>query len=265
MSRSTSAGLPATTRACPERATGGSSSVALALALLASGALGWAPLARADEAAEAKRIFTQRCTACHTFGKGNKVGPDLKGVTERRRRPWLLKFIRSSQATIKAGDATAIELYQKFKQQRMPDWTDLSQQRIGELLDWLAANGPEQKEPDERPAEIATAEEVARGRALFRGSEPLASGGLPCGACHSVRDGRAPSLAGASLAADLTNAFARYEDRALTLFLKRPCSLREPELSARTYLTPQQSYALKAYLREAALVEHARAKPGAKP
>ena len=31
--------------------------------------------------------FTTRCTACHTFGKGVKVGPDLKGVTERRQRP----------------------------------------------------------------------------------------------------------------------------------------------------------------------------------
>jgi cytochrome c2 len=27
---------------------------------------------------DAKKIFNQRCTACHTYGKGVKVGPDLK-------------------------------------------------------------------------------------------------------------------------------------------------------------------------------------------
>jgi protein SCO1/2 len=51
----------------------------------------------AAHATDAKKIFNQRCTACHTFGKGVKVGPDLKGVTARRQRPWLLKFVRSSQ------------------------------------------------------------------------------------------------------------------------------------------------------------------------
>jgi protein SCO1/2 len=44
-------------------------------------------------AGEAKSIFKKRCTACHTFGKGIKVGPDLKGVTERRGRTWLLGFV----------------------------------------------------------------------------------------------------------------------------------------------------------------------------
>jgi cytochrome c2 len=45
---------------------------------------------------EAAATFNGRCTACHTYGKGIKVGPDLKGVTERRKRDWLLKFIHAS-------------------------------------------------------------------------------------------------------------------------------------------------------------------------
>src|SRR5512143_327179 len=90
------------------------------------------------DAAEAKKTFTQRCMACHTFGKGVKVGPDLKGVTERRQRAWLLTFIRSSQTVIKSGDPTATGLFEQFKQQQMPDWTDLSEAQIGSILDWLA-------------------------------------------------------------------------------------------------------------------------------
>jgi len=104
--------------------------------------------ARAARATDAKKIFNQRCTACHTFGKGVKVGPDLKGVTVRRQRPWLLKFVRSSQTVIAAGDPIATELFRTFKKQRMPDWTDLSPQDVNAILDWLAVDGPEQKPAD---------------------------------------------------------------------------------------------------------------------
>src|SRR5689334_22472700 len=79
----------------------------------------------ASDSTEAKKIFNQRCTSCHTFGKGVKVGPDLKGVNERRTRPWLLKFIRSSQGFIKEGDPIATGLFDQFRRQRMPDWLDL--------------------------------------------------------------------------------------------------------------------------------------------
>ena len=130
--------------------------------------------ARAAHAIDAKKIFNQRCTACHTFGKGVKVGPDLKGVTVRRQRPWLLKFVRSSQQVIAGGDPVANELFRTFKRQRMPDWTDLSPQDVNAILDWLAADGPEQKPADERDAELATAADITRARALFDGRTPLA-------------------------------------------------------------------------------------------
>src|SRR5215831_2407104 len=127
------------------------------------------PSANASDAKEAKKIFTQRCSACHTFGKGVKVGPDLKGVTERRERPWLLKFIRSSQRVIASGDPVATQLFQEFRRQQMPDWSDLSEEQVSGILDWFAGNGPEQREADERNADGATPAEVAAGRHLFHG------------------------------------------------------------------------------------------------
>src|SRR5262245_20336944 len=147
----------------------------------------FARTAHAD-AAEAKKIFTTRCMACHTFGKGVKVGPDLKGVTERRQRAWLLKFIRSSQSVIDGGDPIAVGLFTEFKQQRMPDWTDLSEAQIGSILDWLGVNGPDQQEPDARSAELATAAELETGRQLFHGERRMARGSTACGSCHSIRD-----------------------------------------------------------------------------
>jgi mono/diheme cytochrome c family protein len=212
-----------------------------------------APSADAGDAKEAKKIFTQRCSACHTFGKGVKVGPDLKGVTERRERPWLLKFVRSSQRVIASGDPVATALFQEFRRQQMPDWSDLSEEQVSSILDWFATNGPEQKEADERNADSATPAEVAAGRRLFHGSEGAhqSNGGMACGACHAVVDDG--SSVGGSFGPELTATYTSYQDRALTLFLKRPCILRLPESTATTFLTPEESFAIKAYLRQVAI------------
>jgi mono/diheme cytochrome c family protein len=152
---------------------------ALRVALVAAVFVGAGLSARSAhaDAAEAKKIFTTRCMACHTFGKGVKVGPDLKGVTERRQRAWLLKFVRASQSVIDSGDEIATGLFAQFKQQRMPDWTDLSEAQIGSILDWLGINGPDQQEPDARLADSATPAELEAGRQLFHGERTLVNGG----------------------------------------------------------------------------------------
>src|SRR5262245_39791323 len=111
----------------------------------------------------AKTVFRKRCSACHTFGRGVKVGPDLKGIAERRKRDWLLIFIQSSSTVIQSGDPVAAKLFADFKRERMPDWSDLSREQIGAIVDYLAANGPEQKEPDERHASTASAAEIEAG------------------------------------------------------------------------------------------------------
>ncbi|HMF43177.1 MAG TPA: cytochrome c [Polyangia bacterium] len=222
--------------------------VTFAFAALAFCAL-WS--GRASATVDAKKVFNQRCTACHTFGKGVKVGPDLKGVTARRQRPWLQQFIRGSSKVIASGDPVATELFRTYKKQRMPDWSDLSPQDVATILDWLAADGPDQKPADERDAELASAADVARARGLFDGSLTLASGGMACGACHAIRDqGR---RTGGTLGPELTDAYLKFRDRALTLYLRHPCTPRQPEVDSGRYLEPSEAFAIKAYLREAAL------------
>src|SRR5262245_48820540 len=63
-------------------------------------------------------LFARQCSSCHTIGKGDLVGPDLKGVTTRRDREWLLRFIRSSREVIESGDTTASTLFERYKRQR---------------------------------------------------------------------------------------------------------------------------------------------------
>jgi cytochrome c2 len=230
--------------------TGPARRARFAAALAVAVAIAAATVPRAARAIEPKKVFNARCTACHTYGKGVKVGPDLKGVTTRRSRAWLIPFVRSSQTVIRNGDATATALFKQFKGERMPDWPDLSPADVNAILDWFAIDGPEQREADERDAALATEADITRARALFDGATPLANGGLACASCHRLAGG---SARGGTMGPDLSNAYARYRDRALTLHLKRPCTPRRPESAAGKYLTPDEAFALKAYLRRSSL------------
>jgi mono/diheme cytochrome c family protein len=198
---------------------------------------------------EAAAIFSRRCTACHTYGKGIKVGPDLKGVTERRKHDWLLKFIHASSTVIKSGDPIATSLFAQFKQQRMPDWTDLSEKQINDILEYLAIGGPDIKPDDERNAELATPSDIERGQRLFAGLEPLKYGAQACISCHSVQG----LNWGGSLGPNLTQTYVRYQDRALTEFLRQPCFQWRTAGSSEHYLAAKESFALKSFLRQAAL------------
>jgi len=195
--------------------------------------------------AAADTLFKTKCTGCHTFGKGIRVGPDLKHVTDRHTRAWLIAWIKSSTKLIQAGDPIALALFSAFKQQRMPDH-DLSDAQITGLLDFLAADGPDADEQHRlRAASSASAADVEWGRRLFYGESRLKSGDLACVSCHTVS--RETSFGG-GLANDLTGAYSRYHDKALDQVLKQSCLPRVPALQL-ARAEDHESLALRAYLR----------------
>jgi len=198
---------------------------------------------------EAAATFNKRCTACHTYGKGVKVGPDLKDVNKRRQPEWLLKFIHGSSNVIKSGDPIATALFAQYKQQRMPDWTDLSDQQVKDILSYIAIGGPDIKPADERHAETATTADIERGRQLFNGQARLKYGVQACASCHTVQG----EGMGGSLGPNLSNTYFKYQDRALAEFLRHPCFQFGSSAFETHYLTPKESFALKAFLRQAAL------------
>lgn len=191
-------------------------------------------------------VFSTRCSSCHTFGKGDKVGPDLKGVTARRERSWLMGWIRSSGGMIKSADPTARGLFKKYGGQRMPDF-DLPVEQVAALLDYLASGGPDaDAQAQVRDAANATPEELRLGEQLFVGAVALASGGTACVSCHTVASRGA---LGGTLGPDLTSAYAKYRDRGLYQYLLRACLPRSPLVNGRSALTEAESLALRAFLR----------------
>jgi cytochrome c551/c552 len=201
--------------------------------------------ARGAETEASAALFKTKCTGCHTFGQGIRVGPDLKHVTDRHTRSWLIAWIKSSTKLIESGDPIAVALFRAFKEQRMPDH-ELSDVQIGALLDFLATNGPDADDLHRiRAASSASAADVDWGRRLFYGESRLKSGDLACVSCHSVSH---ETTFGGQLAGDLTSAYSRYRDKALDQVLKQACLPRVPALQL-TRAEERESLALRAFLR----------------
>jgi nitrite reductase (NO-forming) len=81
-----------------------------------------------------KLFLAKGCTPCHTLGKGRKVGPDLAGVSQRRSREWLRRWLENPQAMI-ASDPAAREMAREYPVS-MPD-PRLTEPEIRHLLDYL--------------------------------------------------------------------------------------------------------------------------------
>ncbi|HSD61378.1 MAG TPA: SCO family protein, partial [Burkholderiales bacterium] len=66
-------------------------------------------------------LFRRRCQVCHTVGSGDTVGPDLLGVTGRRDRAWLARWLKTPDQMLAEKDPIAITLYARYKELPMPN------------------------------------------------------------------------------------------------------------------------------------------------
>ena len=74
-----------------------------------------ATAAPTDPAAmKAKLAFESKCLACHSIAGGDKLGPDLYGVTRRHDAAWLTRWLKSPEQML-ASDATAKAMLDKWK------------------------------------------------------------------------------------------------------------------------------------------------------
>ncbi|MCU1254245.1 MAG: hypothetical protein JWM83_544 [Candidatus Angelobacter sp.] len=81
-------------------------------------------------------VFTTHCAACHTIGHGDKIGPDLLGVTNVRDHSWLERFILTPDKVIAEKDPIATALYKKYNGVNMPNLR-LTDAELHNLIDFL--------------------------------------------------------------------------------------------------------------------------------
>lgn len=100
-------------------------------------------------------LYRNGCSVCHTIGEGDRIGPDLLGVHERRDRAWLERFIRTPDQVLAAGDPVAMQLLTKHKGVRMPN-LDLTQAEVADILQYIEARSAQVRQPF--PATLSSAQ-----------------------------------------------------------------------------------------------------------
>ena len=83
-------------------------------------------------------LFSTRCAPCHTIGHGDKVGPDLLGVTRTRDLAWLRRYIAVPDKMLAEKDPIAVALFKKYNEIPMPN-VGLHNVDAATLIDYIEA------------------------------------------------------------------------------------------------------------------------------
>ncbi len=94
-------------------------------------------------------LFQAKCAKCHTVGRGDRVGPDLKGLSARRDKAWIIGFITKTQSYLD-NDPEAKKLLAAFNGVRM-EATNLSETQAQGVLDYIDAASKGPVGPEEEP------------------------------------------------------------------------------------------------------------------
>ncbi len=126
-----------------------------------------------QDAANGKKLFKSNCAACHKLDK-KFVGPALKGISEKREKEWLHKWIKDSGALIKSGDALAKEVFEEGNKMPMMAFPQLSDKDIDDILAYTDGKATA------KPANAGTQKAnplAIKGKKLFKAN---------CAACHKL-------------------------------------------------------------------------------
>ncbi|MEC8853692.1 MAG: cytochrome c3 family protein, partial [Bacteroidota bacterium] len=91
------------------------------------------------------QIFKANCVSCHTIGGGRLIGPDLEGITKKRKADWLKQWINSSSDFIASGDADAIAIFEEYNKVAMTSFY-FEDEDMDALLAYLENPPIEEKE-----------------------------------------------------------------------------------------------------------------------
>jgi len=105
-------------------------------------------------------LFRQRCSSCHIIGErellpesqsARLLGPDLAGVTERRDRNWLARWLAKPDKLLAEKDPIALELFERHGRVAMPNLS-LDEVDVAALLEFIASESRRAAAVGPRPA-----------------------------------------------------------------------------------------------------------------
>jgi protein SCO1 len=96
--------------------------------------------ARPIDISKGEFLFQSRCSACHTIGQGDRIGPDLHGVTSRRDVRWLVDYVVAPDRLLAEKDPLAVQLFEKYKGARMPN-LGLGPADVRDVVSYLERSG----------------------------------------------------------------------------------------------------------------------------
>ncbi|MEX2499817.1 MAG: SCO family protein [Wenzhouxiangellaceae bacterium] len=116
-----------------------------------------------------ENLFRTRCAACHTIGgqsrlvgagaqidEDHQLGPDLLGVTAKRSRDWLVRWLKNPSKLVEEEDPIALALYAEYDGLTMPNFR-LGDVEVNALLEYM------QEESDRvRKSAVASRSERSR-------------------------------------------------------------------------------------------------------
>jgi protein SCO1 len=87
-------------------------------------------------------MFAKLCAGCHTVGNGDRVGPDLDGLTTRRSRAWITDFLVDPIKMRARQDPIALALAAKYPGVRMP-YLQIHENDAADLIAYIDAHSRE--------------------------------------------------------------------------------------------------------------------------
>jgi mono/diheme cytochrome c family protein len=203
-----------------------------------------ASVASALPAQDPAVFFEDNCASCHTIGEGNIGGPDLKGVTARRDRAWLVQFLLDPEAF--ADDPVVKKMIEESDENEMAATEGLTAELAEALLTLIEQRSGAAPAPA-RPERPVTPADAELGRALFTGRTKLAASGAPCIVCHAANEVRPP--AGGRLGTDLAQVHGRLRGRrGVNAWLGSPPTPMMRALYRPAPLSADEVHALSAFL-----------------
>ncbi|MCC7431013.1 c-type cytochrome [bacterium] len=195
--------------------------------------------------------FKQNCVSCHTIGGGRLTGPDLKDLSKRQEREWLVNWMMDPEGILKSGDPYAVKMQKESRGAVMTRAPGMTKPLATALLDLIDEESKLEKSQfagsqiSDRPL---LQEDINEGRALFTGTKRLKNNAPSCVSCHVVNS--LEGLGGGRLGLNLTRAYARLEGRkGLSAWLVSPPSKTMSPIFKKHPIDEEEILPLVAFLK----------------